>query len=54
MVEEVKRKICPMCNARGKDLREVEDTTKNPIYYYGDLKKMYPKITICKKCGYEF
>lgn len=47
------RKVCPMCDAKGKDLKEEFDKTK-PLYRLDTGLFMYPKITICKKCGYEF
>ena len=47
------RKYCPMCNATGKDLKEEEDLTK-PLYYFGNFKRMYAKINVCKKCNYRW
>ncbi|GAG58182.1 unnamed protein product [marine sediment metagenome] len=46
------RNSCPMCQAVGKDIREVEDREKNP-YYNGPIP-MYAKKYVCKKCGYEW
>ncbi len=47
------RKTCPMCGATGKDLKEMEDYGK-PLYHFGNYKKMYAKINVCKKCGYRW
>ena len=45
------RIICPMCQAVGKNIREVEDRSKKirngPI-------PMYAKKYICKSCGYNW
>ena len=50
---DYKRKICPNCGAKGKDLREEEDKTKI-LYSMGRYSKMYAKKNVCKKCGYEW
>lgn len=46
------RIICPMCQAVGKDIREVED--KKVILYYRGGIPIYAKKYVCKKCGYEW
>ena len=46
------RIICPMCQAVGKDIREVEDK-KTILYYRGGIP-IYAKKYVCKKCGYEW
>lgn len=52
-MSEMRRKKCPLCDAVGKDLKEVDDREK-PIYQIGNYNTMYSKKTICKKCGCEF
>jgi len=47
------RKMCPMCGAVGKDLREEVDKTK-VLYRIDTYNFMYGKKNVCKKCGYEF
>ena len=48
------RIICPMpmCQAVGKNIREVEDR-KKILYYRGGIP-IYAKKYVCKKCGYEW
>jgi len=49
------RKMCPMCGAVGKDLREVEDRRPSRrMYRISTGTFMYPKKNYCKKCGYEW
>jgi len=50
---EYKRKVCPMCGARGKDLKEEVDKKKT-LYRFETGSHMYSKKNVCKKCGYEF
>ena len=45
------RITCPMCQAVGKDIREVEDKTR--VLYYSGSIPIYAKMHVCKKCGYE-
>ena len=46
------RIICPMCQAVGKNIREVEDK-KVALYYNGTIP-MYAKKYECKSCGYKW
>ncbi|MFX1390327.1 MAG: coiled-coil domain-containing protein [Promethearchaeota archaeon] len=46
------RLICPMCGARGKDLKVEEDKSK--VLGYVGHSPLYGKINVCKKCGYKF
>ncbi|MHA1509756.1 MAG: hypothetical protein ACTSO6_13760 [Promethearchaeota archaeon] len=46
------RIVCPLCQAVGKDIREVEDK-KTILYYRGGIP-IYAKKYVCKKCGYEW
>lgn len=46
------RLICPMCGARGKDLKVEEDKSK--VLSYVGHSPLYAKINVCKKCGYKF
>ena len=46
------RIICPLCQAVGKDIREVED--KKVILYYRGGIPIYAKKYVCKKCGYNW
>jgi len=52
-IKDYGRKECPMCYASGKDLKEMEDYGK-PLYFFGNYKKMYAKVNVCKKCGYRW
>ena len=46
------RIMCPLDQAVGKDIREVED--KKVILYYRGGIPIYAKKYVCKKCGYEW
>jgi hypothetical protein len=46
------RITCPMCQAVGKNIREVED--KTTILYWSGGVPVYAKKYVCKKCGYEW
>jgi len=46
------RIICPMCQAVGKTIKEVED--KSTILYYNGTIPMYAKKYVCKSCGYNW
>jgi ribosomal protein L40E len=48
------RKICLMCGATGKDIKEENDISK-PLYHFSyGQKPLYAKKNVCKKCGYEW
>ncbi len=46
------RIMCPLDQAVGKDIREVEDK-KTILYYRGGIP-IYAKKYVCKRCGYEW
>ena len=46
------RIICPKCEARGKNVRTVDDRKKVLSWY--DNKPMYAKKYVCIKCNYDW
>jgi len=55
ILEEYKRKKCPLCgNENPKKIREIDDLSK-PLYHFGfGAKPMYAKKYVCTMCKYEW